>query len=1048
MNMKKRLMMAAVAACALTGIAAERRMDYPDYMRRWPQLKGVMLGSSTEKEFQDLRDMGATLVRYQMHGSWHQFTNSTDDVAAFSVWMDKQLDHLAEMLVWGRKYGIKICVDQHTHIGGFTDEKYSSDMIFVEKKYEDALVASWEKIARRFKGNTDAIYGYDLFNEPINRENALVKRSWHDVFCRVIEAIRAIDSDTPIIVEPNCNASPRGFDIKNPYGLKGVDLLPYDNLIYSVHVYQPMGFTHQGLFQKKEDYKPKAYPSANAKADPNRKRYPGDLGEDTGKAEVWDKELVRKEIQSVRDFQLRHGVRIFVGEFSAAAYAPGAEKYIEDLCDLFLEYGWDWTYHAFRESTCWSFEHEGPSFYELKKTEKKTRRQEILEKYMKDNRIQGFVADRIVYPERLSPGKRFRGSGIPYPNELKGIPDQKALGMNMIRCGIGKQWPCDKGGRALPTNDETLRQYGENVDRRVEYVKKVLATAAANGMKVALTGPKPGPFVTREKYGEHAYFQDPEMLAAFVSAWRRIARSLKGTPNLYGYDIVNEPLNREYPNDCIHWRDFMILVARTIREEDPDATLIVEANADGSPAGFDTKSRYGFVAMTPIPFDNVIYSVHVYQPMGFTHQGIGKKKEEYRHHSYPTGSATLDLNRKRFPGDLEKDTGTPEVWDKEYVRNAIKGVREFQLKYGARIWVGEFSAASWTDGGDRYLKDLTDLFEEYGWDWSYHSFRENVIWSLEHEGEENSHLLLAKGETPRMKVMKAKWALNNGALRVGTYNIRFQCGTPGSDDYWPDRRDDLARVLKEMNLDVFGLQEVCPGQLDDLKRALPEYAFVGDHREADRKTGEASPVAYRQSRFEEEQKGTFWLSETPDVPASKSWNTACTRVCSYLVLRDKEFGNRFCFANTHTDHVSELAREKGLLLVIERMKTFGKGLPMIFTGDHNCYETDSPARAVAKVLDNALYRSEMPPKGSWRTWNAWHWCDTELSSVEAIKLAPDVRNGKVADGSGVNYGERIDYIYVTPGTRVLDYETVNDCRRGSKKYPSDHFPIAATIVLP
>ena len=140
------------------------------------------------------------------------------------------------------------------------------------------------------------------------------------------------------------------------------------------------------LFQKKEGYKPKAYPSANAKADPNRKRYPGDLGKDTGKAEVWDKAFVRKEIQSVREFQLRHGVRIFVGEFSAATYAPGGDEYVDDLCDLFLEYGWDWTYHAFRESTCWSFEHEGPGFYELKKAEKKTRRQEILEKYMRDNR--------------------------------------------------------------------------------------------------------------------------------------------------------------------------------------------------------------------------------------------------------------------------------------------------------------------------------------------------------------------------------------------------------------------------------------------------------------------------------------------------------------------------------------------------------------------------------------------------------------------------------------------------------------------------------------
>ena len=45
-------------------------------------------------------------------------------------------------------------------------------------------------------------------------------------------------------------------------------------------------------------------------------------------------------------------------------------------------------------------------------------------------------------------------------------------------------------------------------------------------------------------------------------------------------------------------------------------------------------------------------------------------------------------------------------------------------------------------------------------------------------------------------------------------------------------------------------------------------------------------------------------------------------------------------------------------------------------------------------------------------------------------------------------GPRIDYIYVTPGTRVLDYRTVNDVRSDQKMYPSDHFPVVATIVLP
>ena len=174
------------------------------------------------------------------------------------------------------------------------------------------------------------------------------------------------------------------------------------------------------------------------------------------------------------------------------------------------------------------------------------------------------------------------------------------------------------------------------------------------------------------------------------------------------------------------------------------------------------------------------------------------------------------------------------------------------------------------------------------------------------------------------------------AIRVGSYNIRMSPGDRGTPNAWDCRKADLVDLVKKMDLDAFGMQEVCPDQAQYLREKLPEFEFVGDHREADRKSGEASPVFYRKSRFEAEKRGTFWLSETPDVPASKSWNTACTRVCSYLVLKDKVTGKRFCFANTHTDHVSAEAREKGMMLIIERMKDFGAGAPIVFTGDHNC----------------------------------------------------------------------------------------------------------------
>lgn len=299
------------------------------------------------------------------------------------------------------------------------------------------------------------------------------------------------------------------------------------------------------------------------------------------------------------------------------------------------------------------------------------------------------------------------------------------------------------------------------------------------------------------------------------------------------------------------------------------------------------------------------------------------------------------------------------------------------------------------------------------------------------------------------------------AIRVASYNIRLS-GNNGSADrgtpnVWNERKDDLLALVKKLNLDVFGLQEVCPDQVRFLRENLTGYEFVGEHRNADRKSGEASPVCYRKSRFDALGKGTFWLSETPDTPGLKGWGAACPRVCSYLILRDRSTGKKFCFANAHTDHVSALARRNGMLLVVERMKKFGAGVPIIFTGDHNCRETEEPAMAVKKHLKDALYISENPPKGSWRTFSGWRWLDQEVSIKEALQASVELRNAKKGSPDSMKgakglhpyekYGARIDYIYVSDGIRVIDFETVNDSRPGKKLYPSDHFPVVATIEL-
>jgi len=143
--------------------------------------------------------------------------------------------------------------------------------------------------------------------------------------------------------------------------------------------------------------------------------------------------------------------------------------------------------------------------------------------------------------------------------------------------------------------------------------------------------------------------------------------------------------------------------AAAIRASDPDMPVFIES------AEWDSASAYA--DMQPVNLPHIIYQVHMYVPGEFTHQRV------------------FDRNQKpvTYPGMMN---GTE--WNKERLRNVLKPVREFQLAYNVHIYVGEFSAARWAPGAAQYLSDCIDIFEEYGWDWTYHAYREWDGWSLEH----------------------------------------------------------------------------------------------------------------------------------------------------------------------------------------------------------------------------------------------------------------------------------------------------------------------------
>ncbi len=316
-----------------------------------PRLRGIM--SNTHMKKSDLRrigqEWGANLIRYQIMRDWHG-VDCNRDLDEYNRWIDGQLKKLEEVLKYCKKYGLYVVVDLHELPGGRYENR---DMaMFYEQEYAEAFIKTWEKIVHRLKGQP-MIWAYDLVNEPVHQmEQPEGMDNFLELQIKAAKAIRVIDPETPIMVTADDWSRPGSFK----------HMLPIDvpKIIYQAHMYEPLGYTYQI-------------------AEEPAKTYPGFID-----GKLVNKESLREYLQPVRDFQLAHNVHIYIGEFSAFRWAPGAEIYLDDLISIFEEYGWDWSYHAYRESHVWNLEFTEDRNKKEKATEP-TDRLKVLRKWWSKN---------------------------------------------------------------------------------------------------------------------------------------------------------------------------------------------------------------------------------------------------------------------------------------------------------------------------------------------------------------------------------------------------------------------------------------------------------------------------------------------------------------------------------------------------------------------------------------------------------------------------------------------------------------------------------------
>lgn len=259
---------------------------------------------------------------------------------------------------------------------------------------------------------------------------------------------------------------------------------------------------------------------------------------------------------------------------------------------------------------------------------------------------------------------------------------------------------------------------------------------------------------------------------------------------------------------------------------------------------------------------------------------------------------------------------------------------------------------------------------------------------------------------------------NAQELKVMTYNIRLDVAVDG-ENAWPLRKEFLTSQIQFYEPDIFGIQEAKPNQVSDIANTLSQYSYVGIGRDGEG-NGESSNIYYKKDRFIIKETNTFWLSETPNK-ISQGWDAAFKRVCTYALFNDSITNKHIWVFNTHLDHIGEVARTKGIQLILNKIAELNtQNYPVIFMGDFNSEPTDERIILLKTQMDDSRDISKEKPFGPIGTFNGFKY-------NEQVTLL-------------------IDYIFISKNNtlKVQKYGILSDSK--DLKYPSDHLPVFVKLI--
>ncbi|MGI6029914.1 MAG: endonuclease/exonuclease/phosphatase family protein [Eubacteriales bacterium] len=267
-------------------------------------------------------------------------------------------------------------------------------------------------------------------------------------------------------------------------------------------------------------------------------------------------------------------------------------------------------------------------------------------------------------------------------------------------------------------------------------------------------------------------------------------------------------------------------------------------------------------------------------------------------------------------------------------------------------------------------------------------------------------------------------------LKVISFNVKRD-GFVGRKNRWDRRKELVARFIQNSDASIVGVQELLPRMRQDVQQMLANYRVIGLGRYQGKKAynDEHSDILVNDERVEVGYHKTFWLSKRPEKAGSRGLLALFPRICTMAEVYVKELDCRVRVFNTHLDCLSGFARVLGVHIILDQMSRRNRieKLPTILMGDMNA----TPNSKCIRILrENRHFHSDIHLQDVYDA----------LGGVENINNTYHFFNGKIREGSAP-----IDYIFVSEEFEVVESQICTHHEEG--QYPSDHFPIMATLRL-